>query len=971
MAIICLTLLLFTACSSNKGNDLIQETTNLVIGINLDASSSPSIQAIREEFEVSEISVTLKDGSDPIKEVINIEDGATEASVQFNDIKKGTYDIEVIAKDKDGYRVYQGIERRNISGDDNLVVIRPSVVQSEGLVIDFRNIDISTVEGSLEEGEAKVFLIPSIDGIEEEIQLDLARTSLESVQANKYTLEIDFNGRTLISIENIDVMPGRVTYATIDLATEELEIKYQRPGPAISVSPEIERYISELDVNLYVDDSAVVRRYTIDGTDPQENGIDFAYGDEVSFANVSVGETRILNVYAEDEAGNSSRREYRFTNAYEEENPNGTSLKLGGLYTKDYSIFRIWSPDSNDVTVEVNGKEYKLERINNFAGYTDIYDVKVEGVPHLAEYSFRVNGTPVRDPYGVMVVPGTNTNILMDPSTIQPEGGWFAEGNRSNLSSTGYDAGFEDRTDAIIYEIHVRDFTWDENSGVPEDKRGKFMGMVEEGTKTDKGSSTGIDHLIDLGITHVHIMPFYDFTTEMYNWGYDPENYNVPEDQYSMTPKDYENRVREVKEMVDRFHRNGLRVIMDVTYNHTYNMEMFQHITDKYYTDMDLSGTGNSIDTGVPMVSRMIQDSLEYWATEYNLDGFRFDLMGIFQYEEVDKWAENLQEKVGDRTILLYGEPWNGYAPSYPGMEEKLRLGNINLLADNHVGVFSPQFRDAIRGSGDHVGTDGTKGYMFNHRDPEAIRIGVRGSILHESNLGAGRLDDDWDSMYAARPEQSINYVSKHDNLALWDKIRLEFEGTDDYFTWEEDKDYAKQINKFAMGIVMTSQGIPFMHGGDEFLRTKIDDSNFPDVDHVVDQARNTYNQPEGRRTKKDVNTIRWEWKDQNSDIFEYYRDLIQLRKDNPGYRMNSWYDVNDHMEVEIDDRVVISIIDGSVNGGYDLITIYNPHQDEDYEYDFPAGEWREIFNSNGSVDNQVSEKTTAERTAITVFRRH
>lgn len=241
-------------------------------------------------------------------------------------------------------------------------------------------------------------------------------------------------------------------------------------------------------------------------------------------------------------------------------------FKLGAIYSPTQTIFRIWSPDYSNVKVYLDGQEHTCNKISNFDGYTDIYEATVSGNHKLKEYQFRINGKGVRDPYGVMVKAGTNNNIVMDMSSITPTGGWASKPTLTN------------REDSIVYEVHVRDFTIDSSSGVSSNKKGKFTGMTETGT-THSGVKTGIDHLKELGVTHVQILPFYDFATTMYNWGYDPVNYNIPEDQYSETPNDYENRVREVKNMINEYHKNGIRVIMDVVYNHTFGDEMFKDIT--------------------------------------------------------------------------------------------------------------------------------------------------------------------------------------------------------------------------------------------------------------------------------------------------------------------------------------------------------------------------------------------------------
>jgi chitodextrinase len=295
------------------------------------------------------------------------------------------------------------------------------------------------------------------------------------------------------------------------------------------------------------------------------------------------------------------------------------SFRLGVMYTLAQSTFSIWSPDSSNVQLNLNSTLYPMTPIANENGYSDVYSVTVPGNLKLQTYNFQVGGVTTRDPYGVMVEPGTNNNIVMDPSLTTLTSGWTPRPALTN------------RVDSIIYEANVREFTNDPGSGVPAADRGYFEGMTDAGTTVNGvtgAPSTGISHLADMGVTHIQIMPFFDFNdcvsttaeNNCFNWGYDPLNYNVPTANYSQTPTDYENRVLEVKRMIDNFHRQGIRVIMDVVYNHTSSKSVFDGISSDYYLTTDITGCGNTIDGSNPMVARMIQDSLEYWVTQYNVD---------------------------------------------------------------------------------------------------------------------------------------------------------------------------------------------------------------------------------------------------------------------------------------------------------------------------------------------------------------
>lgn len=399
-------------------------------------------------------------------------------------------------------------------------------------------------------------------------------------------------------------------------------------------------------------------------------------------------------------------------------------VALGVSYGHQASTFALWSPDSSDVKLWLDGAFYPMPKLPDSNGLTDVYAVTVSGDHQLKRYNFRVNGRVARDPYGVMVEAATDNNLVVDLALTEPEGGWAP---RPPL---------KEREDSVIYEVHVRDFTVDESSGVAPAKRGKFLGMVEAGSQY-QNQSTGIDHLKELGITHVQILPFYDFRAcpkneppGCYSWGYDPLNFNVPEEGYSISQEPMD-RIREVKTMINQFHKAGIRVIMDVVYNHTAAQSpaesTFSPITGQYFTGTDLSGTGNAVDASKPMVSRFIRDSLEFWAREYHVDGFRFDLIGVFDYAEVGAWGRHLNAQFPDANLLIYGEPWNGYAAD-PNEAKRVRLGTVGRLADAHVGVFNPKYREALKGGQNDTGEGG--GYIFNQQgDLFPIRVGSRGAI--------------------------------------------------------------------------------------------------------------------------------------------------------------------------------------------------------------------------------------------------
>ena len=730
--------------------------------------------------------------------------------------------------------------------------------------------------------------------------------------------------------------------ATGNKRTQEFQFTISSDSQAPVAMPSVAAgtYDATQNVTLNITDNKDVAPklyFTTDGSVPQATAAQLYTGGKViTIADKGEGTDMVIRTLAVDASGNEAQDSFSYV-------INTAPMvvdRLGAVYSAAKTVFSIWSPDSANVALNLDGKSYPMTKVADFSGYTNVYQVTVLGDQLLKSYNFSVNGTEVRDPYGKMVKPNTNLDIVMDTSRTDLPAGWS---ERPVLKQ---------REDAIIYEIHVRDFTMNANSGVPANKRGKFLGMVEPGT-TYSNVKTGIDHLKELGVTHVQLLPVYDFgscadvnDTSCYNWGYDPINFSVPEERYSLTPYDYENRVREFKMMVDEFHKAGIRVIMDVVYNHTYDKSVFNAITGKYYTPTDLSGCSNSIDATNPMVGRMIQDSLEYWVDEYNIDGFRFDLVGIFDYAVVDGWAKYLNNKFPDRTLLLYGEPWNGYATD-TRESQRVRLGTVGKLKDAHFGVFNPKFRDAIRGQGDHPGCDAGDCFAFNQNpDTWRIKVGSRGAI--RAFNGTEQLNDTWDPMFAADPEQTINYVTAHDNYNLRDKIVKWAETTGN----SGNSAYLRRIQQYANGIVLTSQGIPFIYGGEEIMRDKKGD-------------KNSFKSPDS------VNQFDWSMKVTNADIFNYYKDLMSVRKANPALRLTTWEAINQNVSTTTPAAaVVVNYIKSGNNGGTnwpDTVVIMN--SGSNYTYALPAGNWKVAMEKSTplTAPRSVSGSVVAEGTAVTV----
>jgi len=637
-------------------------------------------------------------------------------------------------------------------------------------------------------------------------------------------------------------------------------------------------------------------------------------------------------------------------------------LSLGAVYTPQATTFSIWSPDTDDVKLLLVGEAAPraMQRQPDTDDYSDVYSVTVPGDRHLAKYRFLINGQSVRDPYGVMVDPPTGANVVIDFSKTEPASGWAPVPPLVN------------REDAIIYEVDIHDFTIDPSSGVSAAKRGKFLGMVEHNTTVQKSATekfaTGIDHLEDLGITHVQIMPFFDFRScssftapnppNCYNWGYDPQNYNIPEGNYSQNPSDPVERIRELKTMINEFHKSKIRVVMDVVYNHVPSVtggdDGLGGITNRYFLPNDISGAGRTLDGGVPMVSRMIRDSLEYWVREYHVDGFRFDLMGVFRYLNVADWANYLNAKYPQRGLLIYGEPYTGGSASENdafsgnlGDRDQVRQGTVAFINAADVGVFNTSYRDAIRGGDLNGGSSG--GYMFNQGDAaNQIQPGTRGSIRF-SNQPYQPLGDLFDRMFGARPEQSINYVSVHDNLCLRDRI-LAWAAQNGRST---DSGYLVRLQEFAIGMILTSQGVPFLSEGDEFLRTKGGNAN-------------SYN-------TEAPNIIDWNLRVANENVFNYFKNAIAIRKSHPAFRMASWEAVNRHISTSIPrNDVVVNDIQGMPFGDSWSEILVIDNSGPNFDYQLRAGNWKVAMERSQPMKTErvVSGTVTAEGTAVTVLHR-
>lgn len=632
---------------------------------------------------------------------------------------------------------------------------------------------------------------------------------------------------------------------------------------------------------------------------------------------------------------------------------------LGATYTKESTTFRIWSPDTSDVKVTVDGVTHTLNK-SNLDCYTNVYEATVDGDLAGKTYQFTIGGVDARDPYGKMTAKGSNTaNIVMDMKTTEPDGGWA---DRPKLKN---------REDTIAYEVHVRDFTIDPTSGVDDDKKGRYLGMVQPGTTyADTGVKTGIDHLKELGVTHVQLQPIFDYATcsnvdsqdsSCYNWGYDPWNYNVPEDRYTSvfgTDK-YAQKIKEVKEMINEFHKQGIRVIMDVVYNHTMDKTVLGGITQNYYLSKDTTGCGNTVNADQNMVWTMIRDSMDYWVSEFHVDGFRLDLVGAFATKDYSDWGEYLNKQHPNANLVIYGEPWasdNDVAEEL--IKEPVRTGRMYKTSkDAHVGAFNNRIRNCLKGSSD----DGKAlGFIFNktndgwdgngtdendkplETNKDCVFMGVKAGVRHADATGI----DVWSAQGFADPEQTVSYVTAHDNLALRDKI--EAAGV------TSGSAEAKALQVYANSIIMISQGISFIHGGEEFGRTKI---------AAGKDIHNSYNTITG------ANDFKWDlkagdWKSVNDSYAAY----IQMRKAHPAFHMTTADQIFDNVTLDdaSSDEVVIVNIDGeSVGDSWEKIKVVMNSTPSAQTIAVPEGM---VKVADGVTVGKVENNTTAAPQAVSIW---
>jgi type I pullulanase len=514
------------------------------------------------------------------------------------------------------------------------------------------------------------------------------------------------------------------------------------------------------------------------------------------------------------------------------------------------------------------------------------------------------------DPYVRAVAVNGDKGAVIDLETTNPDK-WTADKPE-----------FGNPEDAIIYEAHVRDLTIHPESGVSDALKGKFLGVSEAGTTGPDGVKTGLDHIKDLGITHLQFIPMYDYNTAsvdetkldtpQYNWGYDPKNYNAPEGSYSTNPYEPAVRINEMKQMIQTLHDNDIRIVMDVVYNHMFSAfesNLHQLVPGYYYrynNDGTLSngtGVGNDTASEHKMMRKFIVDSVAYWAKEYNIDGFRFDLMGIHDVETMNEVRKALDEI--DPSIIIIGEGWD----LATNLDPELKANQKNAFKMPGIAHFNDDIRDGLKGS---VFDDQDSGFVNGKADMELrIKKGVVGGIPYNDDIKTFSVD----------PEQTVTYVEAHDNHTLWDKLQL----TNPQDS-EEDR---KKMHKLSSSIILTSQGISFIHAGQEFMRTKGGDHN-------------SYKSPDS------VNQMDWERRAEFDAEVEYMKGLIELRKAYPAFRMTTAKEIQENLTfLDAPANTVAFWLNGSANGGKEgkIAVAYNANK-APVEIKLPEdGKWKVLVN--------------------------
>lgn len=610
--------------------------------------------------------------------------------------------------------------------------------------------------------------------------------------------------------------------------------------------------------------------------------------------------------------------------------------KLGAIYSKDKTTFRVFSPTSDtlDLLISDDYMKVRKDKYQMLRNEIGIYEITLEGDYSGFYYNYLVdNKYEVTDPYSFTASINSLSSVVVDMKETDPFG-FRDEKLPQNLEK-----------DAIIYEMSVKNYTADKSSGVR--MKGKFLGLTEEG-RSFNGVSTGIDNIKELGISHVQLLPIYDFISvdeddsyffddNNYNWGYDPELYFAPEGSYATDPYDPISRIVDAKKMIQTFHRNDISVVMDVVYNHTFKSydSNLNTLARGYYHRMNEdgsfsngSGVGNEVKSENAFTRKLIIDSLCHWVREYKVDGFRFDLMALIDLDTI-KIALKKLKKINPN-IIMYGEPWMAFYSPLP-LDKQILKG---AQRSNSFGVFNDDFRDAIKG--DVNGYE--KGYIqgiFSNKTK--IETGIAGSIRFDDKR-IGFADD---------ANETINYFNCHDNLIIYDKLAVSLNDTRDIDSYI----------KLAIGLIFLSFGKPFIYEGNEFNHSKNNDAN-------------------SYRSPLRINSIKWEDKLNNMDIFNYTKDLIKLRKSIKTFTKTKASDIKKSLTFmeDIDESLVVYQIKSN-NENY-LVAINASVNEMKIEKEklktlVPVNKIINIFSKKGinKTNTNVEEGLILEGKSVNVFK--
>lgn len=596
---------------------------------------------------------------------------------------------------------------------------------------------------------------------------------------------------------------------------------------------------------------------------------------------------------------------------------------LGVVFTTNKTTIKLWSPNVEETKINLyklgNGGEPTTVENLLYDTKTGVWEIVLNGNYHNTYYTLQVKnkGTwskEMPDPYAKGVGVNGNRGLIFDPIQTNPSN-W----------NTDKQPPLKSFSDIILYEGHVRDFSIDPSSGIK--NKGKFLGLTEKNTKNSFEQSTGLDHLKEMGITHLHLLPVFDYKSvdetkldkSQYNWGYDPQNYNSLEGSYSTNTFDGLVRMQEYKEMVLGLHEAKIRLVMDVVYNHTSSTDIFDQLVPGYYyrnwpdgNRSDATACGNEFASDRIMGRQFMLESLKYWVKEYHIDGFRFDLMAVHDIETMNVISAALRKL--DPTIFLYGEGWT--AGDSPLVLEKRALKN-NVKKLNNIAVFSDDIRDGVKG---HWSNVTEKGFVSGNPNlKEVIQFGIVASTNH-SQIQYDSKRNYAQFPYSDSPVKVIGYVSCHDNNTLYDKLKIANPSAS-----EEE---LVKMDRLANTIVLTSQSIPFLHMGVEMKRTK-------------KGVENSYNAPDS------INKIDWNWKHENLDLVNYYKNLIELRKNHPAFKMTSEKMIQEHLEfLTLDSSLLVGYaLKNNANGDtWKNIRVYFNGDDKDSTQTI-EGSWKLVCN--------------------------